>query len=141
MVALKEINKWTNSYSKFYLFAFARLMLGLFLFMKGVQFMGNIQGLIEIINPKQDLLISFFAAHYIALAHIAGGVLIFFGLLTRIALLVQLPILLGAVLINFITIMNVNNLFQAASILLIAIVFVIIGSGKHSLDYSYQMQV
>jgi putative oxidoreductase len=41
-----------------------------------------------------------FQVHYIASAHFLGGILIVFGLLTRWAILAQLPILIGAVLIN-----------------------------------------
>ena len=141
MLAIKELNKWTNSYSRFYFFSLMRIALGAFLFYKGIQFMGDIESLIEIMNPKQEMLISFFAAHYIVLVHFAGGVLIFFGLFTRYALLVHIPILVGAVLVNFITVMNVDSLFQAVTVLLVSLLFLVVGSGKHSLDYNFQMEV
>jgi len=41
---------------------------------------------------------SFLFAHFIAFAHLVGGLLIAMGLITRPAILFQLPILIGAVL-------------------------------------------
>ena len=140
MYKIKALNKWTNQNSKFYLFFFLRIFLGVFLFMKGVQFMSNIQGLIELISPKGDLAITFFLAHYISMVHFAGGILIFFGLLTRISLLFQIPILIGAVAVNFINVMSGTDLMMASMILILSLMFIVVGSGKHSLDYNFQMQ-
>ena len=140
MYKIKALNKWTNQNSKFYLFFFLRIFLGVFLFMKGVQFMSNIQGLIELISPKGDLAFTFFLAHYISMVHFAGGILIFFGLLTRISLLFQIPILIGSVAVNFINVMSGTDLMVASMILILSLMFIVVGSGKHSLDYNFQMQ-
>lgn len=78
--------------------------------------------------------------HYVAPAHLIGGVLIAFGLLTRWSIMAQLPLLIGAVAINFIGEMNVANLITASVILLICIFFLFYGSGKHSTDYYLKMQ-
>lgn len=78
--------------------------------------------------------------HYIASAHIMGGIMIVFGLLTRWALIAQLPILLGAVLINFIGEMNAINLMVATITLALSVFYTIYGSGKHSADYYFKMQ-
>ena len=78
--------------------------------------------------------------HYIASAHIMGGIMIVLGLLTRWALIAQLPILFGAVLINFIGDMNAVNLLIATVALALSVFYTIYGSGKHSEDYYFKMQ-
>jgi uncharacterized membrane protein YphA (DoxX/SURF4 family) len=78
--------------------------------------------------------------HYVAPAHFIGGVLIAFGLLTRWAIIAQLPILIGAILINFVGEMHTSNLILAIAVLLICGFFLLYGSGKHSLDYYFKMQ-
>jgi uncharacterized membrane protein YphA (DoxX/SURF4 family) len=69
-----------------------------------------------------------------------GGIMIVFGLLTRWALLAQLPILIGAVLINFLGEMNGINLLIATLTLAVSIFYTIYGSGKYSADYYFKMQ-
>ena len=78
--------------------------------------------------------------HYIAPAHFVGGFLIVFGLLTRWAVLAQLPILIGAVSINFIGEMNTSNFLLSSIVLLACIFFLFYGSGKHSVDKYLKMQ-
>jgi len=63
-----------------------------------------------------------------------GGIMIVLGLLTRWALIAQLPILFGAVLINFIGDMNAVNLLIATVTLALSVFYTIYGSGKHSAD-------
>ena len=69
-----------------------------------------------------------------------GGILIFFGLLTRWAIIAQLPILIGAVIINFIGEMNTFNLFISSITFFGCVFFMLYGSGKHSADYYFKMQ-
>jgi uncharacterized membrane protein YphA (DoxX/SURF4 family) len=63
-----------------------------------------------------------------------------FGLLTRWAIIVQLPILIGAVVVNFMGEMHSQNLFLSLLLLIISLFFLIYGSGKHSADYYFKMQ-
>jgi uncharacterized membrane protein YphA (DoxX/SURF4 family) len=81
-----------------------------------------------------------FAFHYVASAHIMGGIMIMIGLLTRWALLAQLPILVGAVLINFLGDMNALNLLLSTLTLGLSMFYTVYGSGKHSADYYFKMQ-
>ena len=75
------------------------------------------------------------------MAHFSGGILIVIGLLTRLAIAVQIPILIGAVAVNFIVAMNLQNLVAASVTLLLSIFFLIVGSGKHSTDYGLKMKM
>ena len=78
--------------------------------------------------------------HYIAPAHFVGGILIAFGLLTRWAIAAQLPILIGAVAINFAGEMDQTNLILSSVALLLSLFFLVYGSGKHSVDKYLRMQ-
>ncbi len=139
MGTIKSLNKWANRHS-YYPLDLLRIALGIFLFYKGVYFMSNLPLLLDLYEPVKPVLGDMLLVHYIAPAHFVGGVLIIFGLLTRWAILAQLPILIGAVLINFIGEMHVTNLVLSTSVLIVCIFFLFFGSGKHSLDKYLKMQ-
>ncbi|MBT8271148.1 MAG: DoxX family protein [Bacteroidia bacterium] len=139
MGTVKSLNKWANRHS-YYPLDLLRIALGIFLFIKGIFFMGDTQMLLTLINPFQSIGGEMIAIHYVAPAHLVGGLLIAFGLLTRWALIAQLPIILGAVLINFLGEMDGSNLILASAVLLLCIFFIFYGSGKHSADYYLKMQ-
>ena len=139
MENVKSLNKWANAHT--YLpIDLVRIVLGIFLFIKGIWFVTNIQYLHELISPIDQFGGGMFLLHYIAPAHMIGGIMIVFGLLTRWAIASQLPVLFGAVLINFMGNMHSENLLLAIIVLLICIFFLFYGSGKHSADYYFKMQ-
>ncbi|MBT8262510.1 MAG: DoxX family protein [Bacteroidia bacterium] len=139
MGTIKTWNKWANRHS-YYPLDLLRVALGVFLFIKGINFMGNAHMLLELVKPLQSIGGEMMMIHYVAPAHFVGGLLIAFGLLTRWAIIAQLPILIGAVLINFLGEMNATNLILALVVLLICVFFLFFGSGKHSVDYYLKMQ-
>ncbi|TYP71600.1 DoxX family protein [Aquimarina intermedia] len=136
---IKSLNKWANAHT-YYPLDLLRIALGIFLFYKGVFFMSNIRLLINLYDPIRSVIGDVVLVHYIAPAHFVGGFLIVFGLLTRWAILAQLPILIGAVLINFIGEMIPANLFLSSFVLIVCIFFLFYGSGKHSVDKYLKMQ-
>jgi uncharacterized membrane protein YphA (DoxX/SURF4 family) len=139
---VKILNKWANAHTYFPV-DLVRMALGVFLFSKGVTFITNTQYLVDLIAPIDKVdggMFGMLFVHYIASAHFLGGILIFFGLLTRWAIIAQLPILVGAVIINFMGEMHSQNLFLSFVTLVICIAFMIYGSGKHSADYYFKMQ-
>jgi uncharacterized membrane protein YphA (DoxX/SURF4 family) len=139
MNSVKELNKWANTHT--YLpIDLLRIALGVFLFMKGISFITNIQYLADLISPIDKIGGGMFLIHYIAPAHMVGGIMIVFGLLTRWAIIAQLPILVAAVIINFMGEMHSQNLFLALITLAICVFFLFYGSGKHSADYYFKMQ-
>ncbi|WP_268846352.1 DoxX family protein [Flavobacterium aestivum] len=139
---VKSLNKWANRHT--YLpVDLLRMALGVFLFMKGVHFITNIQYLVDLMSPIDKFeggMWGMFIVHYIAPAHMIGGILIFCGLLTRWAIIGQLPILIGAIVINFMGEMHHQNLFVALIILAACIFFLFYGSGKNSADYFFKMR-
>ncbi|MFE3868817.1 DoxX family protein [Flavobacterium sp. LS2P90] len=139
MNSVKELNKWANTHT--YLpIDLLRMALGIFLFMKGISFITNIQYLADLISPIDKIGGGMFLIHYIAPAHMVGGIMIVFGLLTRWAIIAQLPVLIAAVIINFMGEMHSQNLFLALVTLAICVFFLFYGSGKHSADYYFKMQ-
>lgn len=140
MGTIKSLNKWANAHT-YYPLDLLRIALGAFLFYKGIDFITNSEILIGLIEPLKNLAGSVLTIHYVAPAHLMGGILIFFGLLTRWAIIAQLPILIGAVLINFLGEMNTTNLLISSIVLLLCIFFLFYGSGKNSVDYYMKMEM
>lgn len=139
MENVKSLNKWANSHT--YLpVDLIRIVLGVFLFMKGIWFVTNAQYLQDLISPVDQYGGGMFLLHYIAPAHMIGGIMIVFGLLTRWAIAAQLPILFGAVLVNSMGGMHSESLILAIVVLLLCIFFLFYGGGKHSADYYFKMQ-
>lgn len=139
MGRIKTWNKWANAHT-YYLLDIIRVALGVFLIVKGIDFMSNPEQMVKVMKPFESIPGSWLIMHYVVGAHFVGGFLIIVGLLTRWAALIQLPILIGAILVNFLGVMNFANLVTALVIFLICVFFVFYGSGKHSTDYYLKMQ-
>jgi putative oxidoreductase len=139
MGTVKTLNKWANRHTYLAIDLF-RIALGIIIFIKGLHFMNDTQVLIDLFKPIQNLAGGMIALHYVAPAHLIGGLLIIFGLLTRWAIIVQLPIIIGAIIINFVGEMDITNLALSVTVLILCIFFLLYGSGKRSADYYFKMQ-
>lgn len=139
MGIVKTWNKWANAHT-YYPLDLIRIALGVFLFFKGLHFMSNSMILIDLISPLRGWAGLMLIIHYVAPAHIIGGILIAFGLLTRWSVMAQMPILLGAIFINFFGVLNTSNLILAIAVFIGCLFFLVYGSGKHSADYYFKMQ-
>jgi len=72
---------------------------------------------------------------YVTYMHLLGGTLIFLGLWTRTAALLQLPIVFGAVFfVNILSPFVNSELWLSILVLSLLLLFVVIGSGPLSLD-------
>lgn len=138
MKIINKLNKWANSHA-YYPIDILRVALGVFLIFKGLYFFQNSSVLIGLLSGFDEFSAWMWSIHYIAMFHFVGGIMIVFGLLTRLALIVQLPIFFGAVIVNFMGAMDVQNLIQASVVLILSIFFTLYGSGKHSADYDLKM--
>ncbi|THV59571.1 DoxX family protein [Flagellimonas alvinocaridis] len=139
MGTVKDLNKWANAHT-YYPLDLLRVALGVFLFIKGIEFMTSHEQMAVMARPFQEMPGGMLILHYVTPAHFVGGFLIVIGLLTRWAVIAQLPILIGAILTNFLGVMDVSNLILAIVVFLLCIFFTIYGSGKHSTDYYLKMQ-
>ena len=72
-------------------------------------------------------------SHYVLFAYLLGGVLLATGLLTRFACIINLPVLITAIAMN--VFQEFSELSVAVLMLALIIYFMIIGSGRWSLDW------
>jgi uncharacterized membrane protein YphA (DoxX/SURF4 family) len=96
MVITERIENWTDTHHPAWL-DLVRMGLGIFLVVKGFLFIKDIAALQQLLENVNIDWSSYWLAHLIAFTHIIGGFLITIGLLTRPAILFQIPILVGAV--------------------------------------------
>lgn len=119
-------------------FELLRIYLGVGLFVRGVLFISNSGAFLDMLGTSQSAwLTSIVLIHYVALAHLVGGVMIAIGLFTRAAALVQLPILVGAVFVVHLQgglIGPAQSLEFSALVLFLLILLFLWGSGKLSVD-------
>src|SRR5512140_646761 len=111
------------------------------LFVKGVAYLAAPNELLAVMTAHQVPLASHALAEYIAATHVAGGLALAFGLFTRVAALIQIPNLVGAIMFVHLG----NGLFSPAQTLeLDALVLVILalfaagGAGRFSVDWAFE---
>lgn len=114
-----------------------RIALGVFLCFKGVDFLNNMSDLIGLMTSKTSFgeFAYVLAGHYVVFAHVLGGILLIFGVLTRFACLIQIPVLLGAIFFvgtNKEMLRPYDELFLTVLVLLLLIYFLIAGNGPWS---------
>lgn len=137
MLTLNSIESWADQHHPKWL-DIARFFLGLLLFAKGISFLGDRELIISMLSDTQLAFISIIAAHYVILAHTIGGLAIVFGLLTRAATAIQIPILLGAIF--FVNLQKgffvINSELEISILVLFLLIFfMVFGSGPFSVDY------
>jgi uncharacterized membrane protein YphA (DoxX/SURF4 family) len=114
-----------------------RIGLGVFLFYKGIDFLGNMNAIPNLLSTKMSFgsFTTMLLVNGIAFAHLLGGFLLVLGLLTRFACILQIPILIGAIFL----IKSTGNIFKPFSelslailVLLLLVYFLIVGNGPWS---------
>lgn len=138
METVDKWNRWANSHTNMFTDAL-RIVFGAFIMFKGFYFLDQTDYLYSIFRSAGGQGTYFIMVHYVALAHMCGGFFIMLGLLTRWCAIIQLPILIGAVIINFVGEMNAGNLLQALVALAVCGFFVFYGSGRHSVDHNLKL--
>jgi putative oxidoreductase len=120
------------------LWAALRVTLGVIILLKGLIFILDTGALLQMMQDSPFPWGSLWLAHYVAFVHLVGGVLIILGLKTRVAVIFQIPVLLGAVfLVNAPRGLFTGNveLFFSLFVLMLLFVFLVYGSGRYSLDH------
>jgi putative oxidoreductase len=135
MGTLQQIHRWSLAHHPRWLVVL-RVALGICLFFKGIFFLANTSTLEELVRGSLVANRADWMVIFITWSHLLGGFLIIIGLLTRWAVLLQIPILMGAIVfIN--TQRDAFGAFElpfAFIILLLLILFLIEGGGPISLD-------
>ncbi|HET9055375.1 MAG TPA: DoxX family protein [Chitinophagaceae bacterium] len=138
MNLIQRLEKWGDAHHPKWLDV-VRIVLGAFLFLKGLEFISNMNAFSELMAKSGFLGLAStgIVAHIIVFAHLIGGILVAVGLLTRFACLIQIPILLGAIVF-----VNAQEgilkphaeLWLSVVFLLLLVFFFIEGSGPISVD-------
>ncbi|MCX8106411.1 MAG: DoxX family protein [Ignavibacterium album] len=116
-----------------YAYSFLRIFVGGALFMRGLLFISDPHKLTQLAGSEQF----FWMYSYIAIVHLVGGLLLVIGLFTRLAALIQIPILLGAVFFVHLSkgfLASGQSLELSVLVLFLLIVFFLFGSGDWSFD-------
>jgi putative oxidoreductase len=118
-----------------------RIALGVFLVYKGIDFLNNMSDLVGLMSNQTSFgsFTYLLAGHYVVFAHILGGILLVFGVLTRFACIIQIPVLLGAVFFvstNKEMLRPYSELFLSIIVLLLLVYFLIAGNGPLSVKMS-----
>ena len=138
MSTIQALTTWFDEHQEVAL-DLVRAYLGIGLFVRGVLFINEPAASVEqIAGPEASAFWSGTLVHYVAFAHLCGGAMMAIGLLTRIAALVQIPVLFGAVFIvhaeDALLSANQSLEFSALVLFLLIVVFAF-GSGRWSADY------
>lgn len=115
-----------------------RIALGGFITYKGIVFASNFDSFTANIQSVGWIFVAAHLAHAIIFIHMAGGIILMCGAITRWMCLLNIPILAGAVIFNYKQMLTADNYMEfpmALTILLLLILVAITGSGKFSLDY------
>jgi len=139
MNATSRMRIWVETHSDI-IWDLVRIYLGIGLFLKAIFYLVHRDYLLQLMDSMGT---SWFApaimAHYVILAHLFGGLLMALGLITRVAALVQIPILLAAVFYVYLPRMALieprqSLEFSALVLFLLALIFAF-GAGRFSVDH------
>lgn len=138
---MKTINKFQDWGNRHHPAAIdvVRILLGLFLLLKGYAFLQNMAYLRWMLStqdlanlPPEAISVIMF---YVIFCHMTGGALLMLGILTRLVCLMQLPIILAAIFVINIFKSSLNTeLWLSISSGILLLVFLLLGSGPLSLD-------
>ncbi len=136
MATFQNMEKWSLTHNPRWL-VLIRITLGFSLLLKGILFISNTADLETTIAGSALINSSNWLAFVITWVHLFGGFLIIIGLFTRWTVLLQMPILLGAIFF----VNAPKGLFAGGSelgfsiiVLLLLILFFAEGGGHFSLD-------
>ena len=138
MNKLERCGSWLRAHEDIFI-DLVRIYLGCGLFVKAFHLMGNRDYLMQAIGDTGGVWFGAAAiAQYVITAHLVGGAMLALGLVTRLAALMQLPVLLGAVFAVYLPRMaNMEprqNLEYAALVCFLLLLFSVFGAGRFSVD-------
>lgn len=139
MTILQRFEQWGDNHHPKWL-DIIRILLGVFLFYKGIDFLQNLPTVKGELHNKTSFgeYTILLLGHYVVFAHIIGGILLTIGLFTRFACLIQIPVLLGAIIFinsGSSAVKPYSELFLSVIVLLLLFYFMVIGNGPWALRF------
>ncbi len=135
---LQRIEVWGDTHHSKWL-DIIRVALGVFLIYKAISFLVNmstVMGLMKSMGGGSFSLV--LIGQFIVIVHLMGGLLITIGLHTRLACLIQIPILIGAIILLYTSSGSLPvpsaELFTSVLVLLLLICFLVFGNGPWSFN-------
>ena len=134
MTILHQLDKWSTAHPR--LLLLLRAALGIALTSKGISFISDMISLKALLSASSFNFLPDWVALVITSIHLLCGFLITIGLFTRLSALVQIPILIGAVIINASASVYTpgSELIFSLVVLVLLVFFLFEGGGELSLD-------
>jgi uncharacterized membrane protein YphA (DoxX/SURF4 family) len=134
MAILQRLDKWSTTHPV--LLLLLRAALGIALVSKGISFISDIISLKALLAESSFSFLPDWIALVITWIHLLCGFLITIGLFTRLSALIQIPILIGAVIINLsVGIFTPGSELVFSLLVLVLLVFFLFeGGGEFSVD-------
>lgn len=132
MKRLDELKNWIEAHRD-YAYSGMRIYLGIALFLRGLILLSDPSAITTLAGAQQVYMLY----SYIIAGHLIGGFLLAIGFMTRLAALLQIPILAGAVFFIHLQqgLMTVGQSLELASLVLALLInFFLFGSGIYALD-------
>ncbi len=135
-----KIEHWADQHHPKWL-EYLRILLGLILIVKGIAYVANKEQVINIIESSKYWVVHYAIAHYVIGGYITCGLAIAFGLFTRVAVIFELPALLGSIIFLDLhkNLLAINSqILYSILIFALLLFFLLYGPGTLSLDYYIQ---
>jgi uncharacterized membrane protein YphA (DoxX/SURF4 family) len=131
-----SIRRFTDSHHPAWM-DIIRMLLGVAIFIKGIYFIQSPDELLQILQNSKIAGWTFIVEHHVAFTYLVGGILIAIGLITRIAIIFQLPVFFGSIFCcltdrGFFSVFS--DLTFSIVMFVLLIFFLIWGPGKISVD-------
>lgn len=142
MTLFNKLDHWADDHHP-RLLDLIRILLGLIIFFKGLYFISHPKELETLLLSSKFPWLSFAIGHYVAFAHLVGGLLILIGMFTRLAVAIQIPILAGAVIFVNAPMGFFNpesDLPLALMALALLVFYFFYGSGFWSVDHQWRKE-
>jgi uncharacterized membrane protein YphA (DoxX/SURF4 family) len=114
-----------------------RAYLGVGLFVRGVLFVSQPELVLGYLQDLHGWFLPYAVVHFVAIAHLCGGLMLALGLLTRVAAAIQVPILFGAVFFvhSSTGLLNPGQSLEFSGLVLaLLVVYLTFGSGELAVD-------
>ena len=134
MTIIHQLDRWSTTHPR--LLLLLRVALGIALITKGIYFISDMISLKALLSASSFNFLPDWMALVITWIHLLCGFLITIGLFTRLSALIQIPILIGAVIINASAGIFTpgSELIYSLVILILLVFFLYEGGGELSLD-------
>ena len=101
MSYINKLETWGNAHHPKW-FDYIRIILGLFLCYKAIMFLVNISTMVSLMqnfDKDASAFMTVFLGQFVTIITLLSGIFLIFGVHTRLICLIQIPILIGAIII------------------------------------------